>query len=203
MFEYIQNPGTLKSLGLFKEGVMKQNSKIVKTQCAGPATLISDPRSRYSDDEAITRIYAHVSGILEGLDADVILFLDEPGLGTFTDYRKLKGLWSLIFDSFSVTPGIHTCYNMDWDVLFDSGIDIVSFNAAKYDISRSSKYEEYRKRGGRVAWGVEKKEDVKDYRKGDLLTLQCGMDPSFYKIEDCDKELKKLESIAKALSNEH
>lgn len=85
---------------------------------------------------------------------------------------------------------------MDWDVLFDSGIDIVSFNASKYDITRSTKYEEYRDRGGIVAWGINQKEDVKDYQKGDLLTLPCGMDPSFYMIEDCDKELKKLKRIA-------
>lgn len=195
MFEYIQDPGTLKSLDLFKEAVKRQNIEKVKIQCVGPATLLS----KYSTDEAITRIYTYVSNIMDGLDAETILFLDEPSLGTFPDYNQLKDLWSPIFDSFPVTSGIHTCNNMDWDVLFDSGIDIVSFNASQYDIRQSTKYKEYRDRGGIIAWGITQKEDVKDPRDGDILTSTCGMDPSLYTIRDCDEELEKLKRIATIL----
>lgn len=102
MFEYIKEPDTLKSLELFKEAVRKR--KKVKIQCVGPATLLS----KYSVDEAVTRIYKYVSNIVNGLDAETILFLDEPSLGTFPDYNQLKDLWSPIFDSFSVKSGVHT-----------------------------------------------------------------------------------------------
>jgi hypothetical protein len=121
---------------------------------------------------------------------NVILFLDEPALGQAGfDYRQL---WSALFESFDVTPGVHVCGNMNWDELFRSGIEIISFDASKYDIT---KYPAYRN-GKRIAWGVQNQEDVKDFRPGDLLTLPCGMGPKFYSPGDCDASLRTLLTIA-------
>ena len=117
------------------------------------------------------------------------MFLDEPALGqTGVDY---KALWSPLFGSFEVTAGVHVCGNMNWDELFDSELDIISFDASQYDVTR---YPGYRN-GKRIAWGVTEAGDVKDFRDGDLLTLPCGMGPKVYEVEDCPVWFEKLMEI--------
>lgn len=187
MLNYIKNPGNLSCLNEFK----KHKFETVKIQCAGPATLML---SGYKADDAIKRAYEHITAIMDGLNAgEVILFLDEPALGQVGfDYKKM---WEALFASFNVIPGVHTCGNMDWDEMFDSNIKIISFDASKYDILRYSKY----RSGKRISWGVEKKGDIKDFKEGDLVTLPCGMGSPAYKIEDCEKNLRKLQSISKEI----
>lgn len=188
MLEYIKHPGRLSCLEEFK----KHSFPIVKVQCIGPATLIG---AGYSKDEAISRIYEHIQAILDGLSSqEVILFLDEPALGY--SGVNFKELWEVIFSNFKVTPGVHICGNMDWDEVFSSPVEIISFDASKYDITKYSKY----RSGKRIAWGIEKSQDVKDFKPGDLLTLPCGMGTSFYKVEDCPRYLEMLRGIAEEMS---
>ncbi|MFC1794206.1 hypothetical protein ACFL3Q_11530 [Planctomycetota bacterium] len=186
MMDYIKQPGSMSCLETFKRKVA--GFDVVKIQCVGPATLIL---GGYEQDEAFSRVYQHIEAIINGLDAgNVILFLDEPALGHVGfDYQQL---WSLLFESFEVTSGVHTCGNMNWDELFASEIDIISFDASKYDIT---KYPGYRN-SKRIAWGVETREDVKDFQEGDLLTLPCGMGPKFYSTDDCEKNLDNLLEIS-------
>ena len=193
MLEYAKQPGHLSCLRRFQERVAGLDT--VKVQCIGPATLIL---SGYSEDEAIARAYQHITAILDGLRVGhVILFLDEPALGQVGfDYRRL---WSALFESFDVTPGVHVCGNMNWDDLFHSDIKIISFDASQYDIT---KYPAYRN-GKRIAWGVQSREDVKDFREGDLLTLPCGMGPKFHGPEDCDTNLKRLLEISNSVQAEY
>jgi len=143
MLEYIKQPGRLSCLSEFK----KHKFETVKIQCVGPATLML---SGYKEDEVIEKIYAHICAILQGLQAEkTILFLDEPALGhTGVDFRQL---WEALFASFDVTPGVHVCGNMDWDLLFDSPVKIISFDASKYDLTKYSKY----RSGKNIAWGVD------------------------------------------------
>jgi hypothetical protein len=84
---------------------------------------------------------------------------------------------------------------MNWDELFRSEIEIISFDASKYDIT---KYPGYRNRG-KIAWGIKTKEDVKDFQEGDLLTLPCGMGPKFYSVDDCEANLNSLLEISDGL----
>lgn len=183
MLEYIKHPGRLSCLSEFKKHVFKK----VKVQCVGPATLML---SGYRQDEVIEKIYAHVTTILKGLEAEeIILFLDEPALGhSGVDFRQL---WQALFASFDVTPGVHVCGNMDWDLLFDSSAQIISFDASQYELTKYSKY----RSGKNIAWGAEKLEDVKDFHEGDLITLPCGMGTPMYKLQDCEEKLKQLRSI--------
>lgn len=188
MLDYIKNPGILSCLSAFK----KYQFSTVKIQCVGPATLIM---SGYSEDGALARISEHIFAIIEGLKAEeIILFLDEPALGQAG--FDFQSLWAPIFESFSVIPGVHCCGTMDWDVLFNSPIiEIISFDASQFDITRYPHY-----RGDkRIAWGIREREDVKDFQKGDLLTLPCGMSPPSYVVEDCNPVLGKLRQIAKEL----
>jgi len=190
MLEYIKNPGKLSCLDEFK----KHKYNIAKIQSVGPATLLL---SGYNENESIKRIYEHISAITDGLNAEeIILFLDEPALGqTGINYEKL---WGPIFESFDVVSGVHTCGNMDWDKLFNSNVEIISFDASKYDITRYPNYRGSKK----ISWGVEKQENVRDFQKGDLLTLPCGMGPKKYNIEDCEKNLENLIKISNILVHE-
>jgi len=150
--------------------------------------------SGYKQEETIQRAYEHITAIMDGLEAkEVILFLDEPALGhSGAEYRQV---WEALFSSFNVVSGVHTCGNMDWDILFGSSLNIISFDASKYDLTRYAKY----RSGKKISWGVEKAEDVKDFQQGDLLTLPCGMGTPLYKVEDCETNLQKLKKIAKEL----
>jgi hypothetical protein len=189
MLDYIKNPGSLSCLETFKTKI--EGRETVKVQCIGPATLIM---SGYSEDDAISRIYQHIETILDGLSVEnIILFLDEPALGQAGfDYQRL---WAPLFESFNVTPGAHVCGNMNWDELFNSQLDIISFDASQYDIT---KYPGYRN-GKRIAWGMQTRNDVKDFQDGDFLTLPCGMGPKLYSTDDCEVYLNKLLAIASEL----
>ncbi|MCQ9208372.1 MAG: hypothetical protein NG712_03245, partial [Omnitrophica bacterium] len=174
------------------EEFKKHKFEQVKIQCIGPATLML---SGYKEDEVLAKIIEHITAVIDGLRAkETILFLDEPALGhSGVNFREL---WQALFSSFKVIPGVHVCGNMDWDLLFDSSLEIISFDASKYDLTKYSKY----RNGKRIAWGVEKKEDVKDFQEGDLLTLPCGMGTPMYSKEDCQKNLRKLVEIAKEVA---
>ncbi len=186
MLEYARHPGQLSCLRAFQERTAGRD--VVKVQCIGPATLIL---SGYSEDEAITVACRHIGAILDGLRVgEVILFLDEPALGQVGfDYQRL---WSPLFESFDVTGGVHVCGSMNWDDLFRSDIAIISHDASKYDIT---KYPAYRN-GKRIAWGVQSRDDVRDFQEGDLLTLPCGMGPKVYTPDDCETSLGKLQEIS-------
>ena len=180
MMEYVKNPGKLSCLTEFK----KNKFDTVKIQCVGPATLVL---AGYSENDAIEKACAHISAIIDGLDAEeTILFLDEPALGQAGfDYRKM---WDALFSSFRVISGVHVCGNMNWDEMFESNIDIISFDASQFDLTKYSKY----RSGKRIAWGVNEAKDVKDFKVGDLVTLPCGMGSPLYKPRDCEKSLQKL-----------
>jgi hypothetical protein len=187
MMDYIEKPGNMSCLDTFKRKVAGR--PIVKIQCVGPATLML---AGYDQDDAFSRAYQHIEALTNGLDAEnIILFLDEPALGQAGfDYRQL---WSPLFESFDVTSGVHVCGNMNWDELFGSEIEIISFDASKFDIT---KYPGYRN-GKRIAWGVEAAEDVRDFQEGDLLTPPCGMGPKFFNTDDCETVLGKLSDISR------
>ena len=188
MLDYIKQPGKLSCLEEFK----KHKFETVKIQCVGPATLIL---SGYKEDEAIQRICEHITVMMDGLEAkEVILFLDEPALGQ--SGANFRELWQALFASFNVMPGVHTCGNMDWDLMFDSVLEIISFDASKYDLTKYSKY----RSGKRISWGVEKREDAKDFQEGDLITLPCGIGSPIYKPEDCEPSLQKLQKIAEEIT---
>ena len=142
----------------------------------------------------MSRIYQHVERILDGLEAEeIILFLDEPALGYVGfDYKRL---WEPLFASFPVVAGVHVCGNMQWDHLFDAKIDIISFDASKYDIT---KYYQTRN-GKRIAWGVKKVGDIRDFQTGDLVTLPCGMPHMTFSPQQAEQKGAQLREVASRL----
>ena len=187
MMHYIEEPGRLSCLESFKT----HRFDTVKVQCIGPATLIG---SGFDEDDAIGRVYRHIEAVLDGLVADeTILFLDEPALGHVGfDYLRL---WEPIFASFPVISGVHVCGNMQWDHLLDAPIEIVSFDASRYDITKY--YESGRTT--RIAWGIEARENLRDVQPGDLLTLPCGMPHKAYSEQDAIERLAVLQEAAESV----
>jgi len=187
MTDYIKNPGHLSCLQAFKA----RRFETVKVQCIGPATLI---QGQYSEDDAVMRVYQHVEALLDGLHADeIILFLDEPSLG-YVGFDFVR-LWEPIFDSFPVTRGVHTCGNMQWDQLFAAPIDIISFDASLFDITRY--YED--RQGKRIAWGITDVEQVADFQPGDLITGPCGLPHLTHDAASADERLTLLKGAAERL----
>jgi hypothetical protein len=184
MLSYIKRPGELSALSEFK----RHRFQVVKVQAIGPATLIL---AGYGEDEALLRIYHHVERILDGLSAqEIILFLDEPALGQAGfDYIPL---WEAIFSEFPVVRGVHVCGNMQWDQLFScNAIDIISFDASRYDITLY-----YPRKGKRIAWGIREPGQVRDFRPGDLITPPCGLSPQAYHPQDLPGVLALLRRAA-------
>jgi len=194
-FDYMKNPGNLSCLNMFKN----YDFDTVKVQIMGPATLMI---GGYKEDEAIETLIKHTDAILKGLRAkEIILFFDEPSLGNTLDREiKFEELWNPLIETFNsvssvpILYGVHCCGNMDWDRLFNSQIDIVSFDASKYDIIKYSGY----RNGKKIAWGIDKAEDVKDWQEGDLLTLPCGMGSRLYSVDDCEGKLEMLQRVSKS-----
>lgn len=187
MLEYVKTPGRLTCLDAFKQ----HRFETVKVQCVGPATLI---QSGFDEDDAVMRVYQHVEAVLDGLHAEeIILFLDEPALG-YVGFDFVR-LWEPIFESFPVIRGVHTCGNMQWDQMFAAPIDIISFDASKFDIS---KY--YKERDGkRIAWGIAHAGDVADFHPGDLITGPCGLSHLTHSEDDARERLRMLQDTAHLL----
>ena len=187
MLEYVKTPGKLACLEAFK----KHQFGTVKVQCIGPATLI---QSKYEEDDAVMRVYRHVEAILDGLHAEeIILFLDEPALG-YVGFDYLR-LWEPIFESFPVIRGVHTCGNMQWDQMFAAPIDIISFDASKFDIAKY--YDDRGKK--RIAWGITQTSDVADFQPGDLITGPCGLPHLTHTESDAHNRLSQLQQTAENL----
>lgn len=185
MLDYIKNPGTLACSDEFK----KHDFHEVKVQCVGPAALI---RNGYDRDEAIEKTRSHISAILKGLKSKkTILFLDEP-LCEANLYQKK--LWDETFRGFNVVRGIHNCGDVKWNEMFDSDIEIISFDASRYKISGG-------RNGKRIAWGIESPKDAAGFQEGDLITLPCGMSPTKYHEADCERNLEMLLKASEKLAD--
>ncbi|HBR10064.1 hypothetical protein LR021_02435 [Candidatus Bipolaricaulota bacterium] len=191
MLSYIEQPGELSCRKEFH----RNRFSTVKVQAIGPATLIF---AGYEEEDALLRIYTHIEQILNGLCAEeIILFLDEPALGQAGfDYT---GLWEAIFSSFPVIRGVHVCGNMQWDLLFNAEIDIISFDASQHDITQYYKS----RQGKRIAWGINSPEQVRDFRAGDLITPPCGLSPRTFTVEACQQTLALLRRTADQLTGKH
>lgn len=87
---------------------------------------------------------------------------------------------------------MHCCWHMDWDILFKSPlIEYISFDASQYDVTSYPHYRGDKK----IGWGMRGRKHVKDFKKGDLIHLPCGMSPLKYKTRDCEPKLKMLQQV--------
>jgi methionine synthase II (cobalamin-independent) len=96
----------------------------------------------------------------------VIIFLDEPAMETLGSAfspaapelvaEKLDEIISTIHECGGIA-GIHCCGNADWPLIFNTGVDIVNFDAFDY-LDRVLLYpaeiRAFFARGGALAWGI-------------------------------------------------
>lgn len=153
--------------------------RYIKGQVTGPITFslgLADQYRRpiYYDDELrdiaiklISMKALYQIKELDGFEAEVIIFIDEPilsALGSSTylgiergDIEKALNEVIDAIHSRGALAGIHCCGNTDWSVVTATGIDILSFDAYHFFNSLIIYPEEIKgflNRGGNLAWGI-------------------------------------------------
>lgn len=103
---------------------------------------------------------------LKAFGKPVIIFIDEPAMETLgsafcavsaeTVSARLNEVIGMIHEEGGLA-GIHCCGNADWPLIFNSGVDIVNFDAFGY-LEKVLLYpgdiKTFISRGGALAWGV-------------------------------------------------
>ena len=163
---------------LLEKSANREN-KFIKGQVVGPITFLlsitgEDNKPIIYDDmlsDAIIRGLAmkalwQVKEIRK-LGKIPVIFFDEPSLSGFgSAFMSLnKEQFFDIFDKLISTVrehdealiGVHCCGNSDWEMLLQSRIDIINFDAfdyGKYFILYPEKIKDFLKRDGIIAWGA-------------------------------------------------
>jgi hypothetical protein len=172
---------TAKGFFTFLDAAEKRSGSLVslKGQTTGPVTFCTglvdqDNRAIFYDDQLRDIAIKHLAlkarwqtRKMAEIKALPIMFFDEPalaGLGTsayititqedivsclsevFAGVREEKGL-----------TGVHVCANTEWPVLFNAGVDIISYDAYSYFdrlVLYADQLVEFFGRGGLLATGI-------------------------------------------------
>ena len=96
--------------------------------------------------------------------AKVVMFFDEPylvsvgsALINVSREQLIRDIKECLEGSGADLTGVHCCGNTDWSILFETGVDIVNFDAFDYldrFIAYGEEIKEHIQRGGMIAWGV-------------------------------------------------
>lgn len=169
--------GFFAFLDEYKKGT--GGASFVKGQVVGPLSVsfhVKDKKGRfaYYDDQlrdlVVKTLAMHAAWQvreLASLGLPVIIFIDEPTAGVYgqstyiTVTREmiredLSGIIKAAHDKGGLV-GVHCCDAMDWSILFESDLDIVSFDSYSYFSSLvpfSFSLKDFVKRGGSLAWGA-------------------------------------------------
>lgn len=192
-----------------KTGVHKV--KYLKGHMVGPLTAgfqLQDEHGRlayYQEqlrDLIVKTLAMHArwqAAALSSLGRPVILFIDEPCVGacgscyhiTLTREMILEDLNAILSAAHkeNAITGVHSCHAVDWSILFESDLEIVSLDAYRFGkslISYNLQMERFLERGGIMAWGiVPTLEEAFEENAGSLLEhfealrlklVQCGVD---------------------------
>lgn len=170
----------------------------VKGQVTGPFTMLTgikdrEGRAGYFDDtiremviKGIAMKAAWQTRLLAGkTNKQVIMFIDEPalaGLGSSAfisvTAAEIQEMINEIADAVHQAGGlvgIHVCANTDWELLLESQIDVLSFDAYSFFdkfAPLKDKINTYLDRGSIIAWGgvpTGKSDDI-EKESGDSLT---------------------------------
>ncbi len=151
----------------------------VKGQITGPFTMLTsivDQNKRYVlyDDRVSEMVVKSLSlqarwqtEVLAQFGVPVIIFLDEPALSGFgssafisVSAERIQSIINEVADQIHQAGGItgtHVCANTDWNLIFDSNVDVLNFDAYGY-FERFALYKDrfrtFVKSGKVVAWGI-------------------------------------------------
>ncbi|MCF8126751.1 MAG: hypothetical protein K9J51_11075 [Desulfotignum sp.] len=174
-------PETGKGFSHFLDKVDQHPGRFValKGQVTGPVTFctaVKDEADRdifYNDqlrDAAVKRLAMNARWQAKEFarrGATPIIFLDEPalaGFGTSAYITITRADVHACIDEIvqeihaeNGLAGVHVCANTEWDLLLDSRIDIISFDAFSYFdrfILYPKEIKAFLGRGGILAWGI-------------------------------------------------
>lgn len=167
--------------GVFLREAAKRKDDLVtlKGQLTGPITFCTglvdqDGRALFYDEQirdAAIKLLAlrarYQTRKMVEVVARPLVFFDEPGLAGFGSSAfititprdietSLREVFEGVTEEGGLT-GIHVCANTEWSVIFDSGVDIVSFDAYSYFdklILFSDHLVSFMQRGGILASGI-------------------------------------------------
>jgi methionine synthase II (cobalamin-independent) len=151
----------------------------VKGQVTGPFTMLTgikdrEGRAGYFDDtirEMVIKGIAMKAAwqtrlLADKTDKQVIMFIDEPalaGLGssafisvTAAEIQEMINEAADAVHQQGGLAGIHVCANTDWELLLESQIDVISFDAYSFFDKFAplrDKINSYLDRGSIIAWG--------------------------------------------------
>lgn len=177
--QFAISAGYTAGLHAFLAAAGRRSWNAVKGHVTGPitfATGISEVGKEmlYSDhdlrDAAVKLLTRKAQWQIEQLRAfsdTVIIFVDEPVLAAFGSSAYIGisagdvvALESEIFEAIRAAgglSGIHVCGNSDWNVIIQTGVDILNFDAYGFG-SRLSLYSKdvtaLFERDGHIAWGI-------------------------------------------------
>jgi hypothetical protein len=151
----------------------------VKGQIAGPLTValeLKDQQGRpayYQEDlrDMLVRTLALnarcQAAALASLDRTPIIFIDDPAISAYgskfhlaLDRKEIIKDLNFIFSAIEATgaiTGIHSCEAVDWSLLLETQVRILSLDAYRFGDSLVPYVESLRgflERGGVVAWGI-------------------------------------------------
>jgi methionine synthase II (cobalamin-independent) len=171
----------------------------VKGQVTGPFTMLTgikdeQGRAGYYDDtvrEIVIKGIAMKAAwqtkfLAESSDKPVIMFIDEPalaGLGSSAfisvSNEAIQEMINEVANAIHQAgglAGIHVCANTEWDLLLESGIDILSFDAYNFFdklAALTDQVHSYLDRGSILAWGgipTDKPDDI-EKESAESLTM--------------------------------
>ncbi|MEW6087179.1 MAG: uroporphyrinogen decarboxylase family protein [bacterium] len=98
---------------------------------------------------------------------NIIIFFDEPYLSSFGSafcpltrervITLLEEIFAIVKEKSNALTGVHCCGNTDWPMLFESGVDIVNFDAWSYAEKFTlypAEVKKFLEKGGILAWGI-------------------------------------------------
>ncbi len=189
---FAMKPDTAKGFFVFKEHLERLDKPpfAIKGQVTGPftmATAVKDKNGRaifYDEqirDAAIKLIALKARWQvlnLSGFDIPVIIFIDEPALAGFgssefisISKQEVTACLEEVIEAIRKAgglSGIHVCANTEWDIIMDTGVDMVNFDAYSYFdrfILYPDSIKKFLQRGGNIAWGIVPTSDTGDIEK--------------------------------------
>lgn len=205
-------PETGKGFSHFLDKVDRHPEKFtaLKGQVTGPITFctaVKDEADRdifYNDqlrDAAVKRLAMNARWQAKEFaqrSTTPIIFLDEPalaGFGTSAYITITRADAQACIDEIAQEihaenglAGVHVCANTEWDLLLDSSIDIISFDAFSYFdrfILYPKAIKEFLGRGGILAWGIVPTGDAQ-------MIAEQTVDGLSEKLEDQIKQMAGL-----------
>lgn len=196
------------------------NSIFAKGQVVGPVTFLysimgEDGKPILFDDmlcDAIVRGLA-MKGVwqakqLKAVGKIPVIFFDEPAMSGFgsafmaLDRDKAMNIFDTLVDTVKehedVIIGMHCCGNSDWEMLLQTKIDIINFDAFAFlenFILYSSAIKDFLNRGGIIAWGAVPTSDYNENFTLDIIINKLNNAFNSLISKGIDRELLANRSI--------